>query len=240
MPAPPPSSRLLRAAAAERVEIARHRARMVEEAEELRRALARVERGLIELDERRALLDRLAPPEEMEGAAGDRRGEGAGGDARGAGAGGGDVRGIAAPGQELLRGPEIREVAVRVLVESGEEALHYRDWFALLLDRGLAIAGKDPLAVFLTQLSRSPAVRRAAAAGTYELDRHAAVRHRTRLEALQRDLRELTVTPATDLNEIRRRREALNADIGRVEKALEEIARVLGPAPPLHAIATTP
>src|SRR4051812_10454708 len=59
MPAPPPTARLLRAVAAERDELDRHRARMTEEADELRRALARVERGLVDIDERRALLDRL-------------------------------------------------------------------------------------------------------------------------------------------------------------------------------------
>src|SRR5262249_17852457 len=136
--------------------------------------------------------------------------------ARGEGADrGGGARAAVDLGDDLLRGPAIREVAVRVLVERGGGGLHYRAWDEVLQQRGLRIAGKDPLAVFLTQLSRSPAVRRAAASGTYELDRHAAVRHRTRLESLQRELRELTVTPATDLNEIRRRREALSADIGR-------------------------
>jgi hypothetical protein len=69
----------------------------------------------------------------------------------------------------------------------------------------------------------------------YELDRHAGARLRARLEQLQRELRELTIAPGTDLREIRARRERVNAEIGRVERALEEIARVLGPAPPLAA-----
>ena len=54
MPAPPPTARLLRAVAAERDELERHRARMTEEAAELRRALGRIERGIAEIDERRA------------------------------------------------------------------------------------------------------------------------------------------------------------------------------------------
>src|SRR3954468_1359475 len=62
MSAPPPTSRLLRAVVAERDELDRHHARMTEEADELRRALARIERGLVEIDERRALLDQLLPP----------------------------------------------------------------------------------------------------------------------------------------------------------------------------------
>ncbi len=214
--APPPSARLVRAIAAERDELERHRARMAEEAGELRRALARIERGLAELDERRALLDRMAP------AAGDGDAAAPGGDAP-------------AGGASLLRGPAIREVAVRLLLDRGGEALHYRDWYALLEASGHAIAGKDPLAVFLTQLGRSPAVRRGSGAGVYELDRYAGARLRARLEQLQRDLRELTHTGGTDLQDIRARRERLNAEIGRAERALEEIARVLGPAPPLAA-----
>jgi hypothetical protein len=282
MPAPPPSTRLLRAVAAERDQLERHRARMAEEAGELRRALARIERGLAEIDERRALLDRVAGMEDPArerpsadaGSRGAERPDGAGsgepagssgpagsrdvaapdesaGSTRSSGSGevaapdesAGSTRSsgsgdVAAPddGARLLRGPEIREAAVRVLVERGAgEAMHYREWFALLADAGHEIAGKDPLAVFLTQLGRSPAVRRGSGAGVYELDRLAAARLRAALERLQRELRELTIAPATDLRAIRARREQLNADIGRVERALEEIARVLGPAPPLAA-----
>src|SRR4051794_909792 len=87
MPAPPPSTRLLRAVAAERDQHERHRARMAEEADELRRALARIDRGLAEIDERRALLDRVAGEE---GTARRERAT-AGGDAREGGATTGDV-----------------------------------------------------------------------------------------------------------------------------------------------------
>jgi hypothetical protein len=38
--------------------------------------------------------------------------------------------------------------------------VHYREWFALLLETGLRVAGKDPLGSFLTQVSRAPAVER--------------------------------------------------------------------------------
>ena len=50
------------------------------------------------------------------------------------------------------------------------QALHYREWFALLEQNGYAVAGKDPLAVFLTQLSRSPVVQRGTQSGVYELN----------------------------------------------------------------------
>src|SRR5262249_51776741 len=113
----------------------------------------------------------------------------------------------------LLRGPEIRAVAVRVLLERGGEAMHYRDWYELVEERGLAVAGRAPLAVFLTQLGRSPAVRRGVEAGVYELDRHAGARHRAKLETLQRELRELTMTAGGDLGTIRARRQQLSVEI---------------------------
>jgi hypothetical protein len=241
MPAPPPTARLLRAVAAERDELDRHHARMTEEADDLRRALARVERGIAEIGERRALLDRLTAEPDTRVAVARRDNARARGDSavRGDDA---EVRGNYAGARSedgdaggWLRGPEIRAAAVRVLLERGGEAMHYRDWYALVEARGLVVAGKDPLAVFLTQLGRSPAVRRGVEAGVYELDRHAGARHRTKLEALQRELRELTLAAGGDLTAIRARRQQLSVEIGRVERALDEIARVLGPAPPLAA-----
>jgi hypothetical protein len=201
MSAPLPSARLVRAVAAERAELDRHRARLAGEAGELRAELARIEHGLAEIDERRGLLDRLAPAAEP---------------AR------------PAPCDTTLRGPAIREAAVRALIERGGEGLHYREWFELLTATGHEIAGKDPLAVFLTQLSRSPALRRGARAGVYELDRQAPARLRQTLDDLQRELRELTGATTSDLATIRARRGQLTAEIGRTERALEEVARVLG------------
>ena len=71
----------------------------------------------------------------------------------------------------VLRGPAIRTTAVALLVASGRDALHYREWFDLLTQAGHEVAGKDPLAVFLTQITRSPAVRKGARPGEYVLDR---------------------------------------------------------------------
>ena len=61
-----------------------------------------------------------------------------------------------------LRGQRLREVAVEVLArERGfGEPVHYRQWFALLRRAGHDVAGKDPLASFLAQVSRSPEVER--------------------------------------------------------------------------------
>jgi hypothetical protein len=137
---------------------------------------------------------------------------------------------------EVLRGPAIRAAAVRVLLAHPRrpEALHYRQWFALLAEAGYSVAGKDPLAVFLTQLSRSPLVRRGTESGVYELELQAPARLRRHLQDLQSQLRELTATASsatTDLRSVRARRMALNLEIGKVEKALEEAEETLGKGP---------
>ena len=36
--------------------------------------------------------------------------------------------------------------------------VHYRDWYDLLVDAGARVAGKDPVATFLTQVARAPGV----------------------------------------------------------------------------------
>jgi hypothetical protein len=215
-PTPTPSARLVRAAAAERAEVARHRARLVEARDLLRAELEGIEASLRDLDERDALLDRLAGP--ATGAA--------------------DRESVDAPRSEApLRGPAIRRAAVEVLrgLPGRPEALHYREWFDALRNAGFAVAGKDPLAVFLTQLSRSPVVRRGTQSGVYELDVAAPRRLRERLDALHAELRGLTAAPSptADLTAIRARRAALTTEITRVEKALEEAEAVLasGPAP---------
>jgi chaperonin cofactor prefoldin len=212
---PKPSTRLLRAAAAERAELEKHRERILRERDSLRAELTRIEDSLAEVDDRRRLLDRLAPidqatssePEPLESS------------------------GSEAPVHQL-RGPAIREIAVRLLAESPQvEAMHYRAWFELLTEKGYAVTGKDPLAVFLTQVSRSPAVRKGTQAGVYEVDRQAPQRLRTQLERLHGEMRQLTEHPSVsaDLSEIRARRSQLTSDISQVEKALEEAARIFDP-----------
>jgi hypothetical protein len=59
-----------------------------------------------------------------------------------------------------LRGRRLGEVAVAVLrreLQPGQP-IHYREWFALLTAAGFAVSGKDPLASFLAQVSRTPEV----------------------------------------------------------------------------------
>jgi hypothetical protein len=252
-PTPTPSARLVRAAAAERADVARHRERLLGVRERLRAELAGIEAALRELDERDALLDRLAGPppaavpaataEANAAAAGRTSGAGAvpapaapaggrlarlGGEAA-SGASGRAARGEAT----VLRGPAIRRAAVEVLRALPErpQALHYRAWFDAVRAAGFEVAGKDPLAVFLTQLSRSPVVRRGTQSGVYELDPDAPVRLRQRLDALHADLRGLTAAPTAtaDLTAIRARRAAITTQITQVEKALEEAEAVLAP-----------
>lgn len=59
-----------------------------------------------------------------------------------------------------LRGRKLREIAVELLRQKrvpGDE-IHYKDWFALLTETGLQVAGRDPLATFLTQVSKAEGV----------------------------------------------------------------------------------
>jgi hypothetical protein len=185
------SARLTRAVAAERADLERERTRLLREGSELRAALAQIELALAEIDERRALLDRLAPPKE--------------------------------PAQseptatDALSGPAIREVAVAPLVRAGGAAMHYRDWYDLVTSDGHEIAGKDPLAVFLTQLSRSPAVRKGPSPGVYELDYEAPERFRAELDALRTELRTTELTAVAELT----------TRISRTERALQEAEKLL-------------
>lgn len=59
-----------------------------------------------------------------------------------------------------LSGRRMAEVAVAVLRRETQpgQAVHYRDWFALLQSAGFKVTGKDPLASFLAQVSRAPEV----------------------------------------------------------------------------------
>jgi hypothetical protein len=86
----------------------------------------------------------------------------------------------------VLQGQRLREEATRILLERRglRVAVHYREWFALITEEGMTVAGKDPLATFLTQVTRSPVVIRVdEGKGVYELDPHGAYeRARARLQ----------------------------------------------------------
>jgi nitrogen fixation/metabolism regulation signal transduction histidine kinase len=60
---------------------------------------------------------------------------------------------------EQLRGRRLQEVAVALLrARDDTEPLHYKEWFQMLLDAGGHVGGRDPIAAFLTQVSRAPDV----------------------------------------------------------------------------------
>jgi hypothetical protein len=73
---------------------------------------------------------------------------------------------------EELRGERLREVALDVLRAKvgGGEPIHYRKWFDALVDAGYRVSGKDPLASFLTQVSRiDPVEKVGRRSGLYRL-----------------------------------------------------------------------
>jgi hypothetical protein len=212
---PNPSNRLLRAAAAEQADLARHRGRLTTERARLLGELRELDEALAAADRRLDVLAQLVgSPDAPAAAEANTPGPTDDTDSR-----------------TVLRGPAIREVAVQVLIARPEqiEALHYRRWYDVVVQAGYQVAGKEPLAVFLTQLSRSPVVRKAAEPGIYELDRQAPLRIRQRLERLQAELREVTVAPngPIELATVRARRHELDLAISQQERALEEAQRVL-------------
>lgn len=59
-----------------------------------------------------------------------------------------------------LSGRRIAEVAIAVAKRDLQpgQVIHYKEWFALLQAAGFRVHGKDPLASFLANISRSPEV----------------------------------------------------------------------------------
>jgi hypothetical protein len=59
-----------------------------------------------------------------------------------------------------LRGQQLQEVAVALLRQKKAvgEPVHYKEWYGLLIGAGARVAGRDPLATFLTQVARAPGV----------------------------------------------------------------------------------
>lgn len=133
-----------------------------------------------------------------------------------------------------LRGAQVRETAVRILTSTDKphQAVHYRTWFELLRQQGFVPAGKDPLATFLTQISRSPVVRRSTAPGVYSLDLKFPERARVQLEGLRAELREADDLPedatVEEIADVRERRARLNSEIESAQRSLAEALSSLG------------
>ncbi len=145
-----------------------------------------------------------------------------------------DAEPPAVDGVTLLRGAHIREAAVRVLATSPRPSapVHYRDWFELLIAQGFMPAGKDALATFLTQIGRSPVVRRTTTSGTYLLDLEFPARAREGLTTLRTQLAQLQGSaPGDTIDEIatnRERKAHLTALAQETERQLHEALRALG------------
>jgi hypothetical protein len=213
------------AAAAERARVARELVRLRDRETRLADDLKRTQAGRNALEDELALLERLA------GDSSDGQTIDQGRQPR--------LRVVsekAVSGSEEieLRGAQVRETAVRLLAGTSEpdQAVHYRTWFELLRRRGFVPAGKDPLATFLTQISRSPVVRRSTAPGVYSLDLMFPERARGQLERLQAELRESDELPENstveEIADVRERRARLNAEIDSVERSLTEALSSLG------------
>jgi hypothetical protein len=59
-----------------------------------------------------------------------------------------------------VRGRKLRELAVELLRQKkgGGAVIHYRDWYEMLVTAGIRVGGRDPLATFLTHVSRADGV----------------------------------------------------------------------------------
>ncbi len=239
---PQPSKRFLRVAVVERNDVIAHRQRLSDKRDRLVEELQGLDEALGTLDERLRVLNQMVgdptvgdpTDNEQRSRTPERVAE-----PDGAATQAGD--GLA---RHVLSGPAIREVAVQVLLKQPEyiEALHYRRWFELLRAAGYAVAGKNPAAVFLTQLTRSPVVRKSTESGVYALDRQAPLRLRQRLDRLKADLEELRSAPshaARGAEDTRERRHELTVTISQTERALDEALRVLRRDPDAAESTTT-
>jgi hypothetical protein len=218
------SRRLVRAAEAELV-------RLHGESREVEVAIGRLRRSLDEAQSRRdALLDRIRVLTELAGGSEALAGRAA------------DQSNVVAfpepatePPHGYLRGSEIREVAVRVLrsVQPSPRPIHYSGWFELVRDAGYGVAGRDPLATFLTQIGRSPVVVRGEEPGTYVLDDNAPRDLHAELDRLNSELLALHNGQQTieEIASARERRSELVTRISRVERALEEALQVFADQP---------
>jgi hypothetical protein len=125
-------------------------------------------------------------------------------------------------------------MSVRVLLHTtqGARPIHYRDWYRLLVERGLRVSGRDPEASFLTQITRSPVVKRGNGAGIYYVDVRFPAEARRRLDLLRLVFtRTFTLTSgstAQQLSDAEERRTALTQEIRRLERQLREAIRSLG------------
>jgi hypothetical protein len=211
----PSSKRLLAAAEAERQRLERELQRSLSRAAAAAADLQRAVETGNEVRQRLALLDQLADGATSEDSQRPR------------------AKPRPAPAHATtVRGAQIRRLAVRLLAASPEpeHPIHYARWFDLFTDAGYAIEAREPLANFLTQVTRSPVVVRGAEAGTYALDLDVPRRLREELHDLHVELSRIHHGQQTidGIVSLRERRNDLTAAIARVERELQEATESLG------------
>jgi hypothetical protein len=207
------TSRLTRAAAAERDRLARELGRIQRRASGLRDELEALETQAAELHERIAVLQKLAGTDTEAVPTLDL------------------VTPVPEDTRTGLRGRDIRKAAVRLLADQDQSdtPIHYTRWYRIFTDAGHAIAGQEPLATFLTQISRSPLVKKGDKPGFYLLDRSAPRRLAERIIALHRELAALHEGQESlpGFTSGRERRAQLVAEATRADRALAEVAETL-------------
>jgi prefoldin subunit 5 len=133
----------------------------------------------------------------------------------------------------VLRGRRIREAAVRVVARSDEplRPRHYTEWLEELVAQGYAVAGRDASAAFLTQLGRSPVVRREPAPGVYRLHFEAVAELEATLVDLNSQLAQLHHGQQTieAITSVQQERERITRAIDRVARDLCEATAALHP-----------
>lgn len=138
-----------------------------------------------------------------------------------------------------LGGARLRELAIEVLARRRglHEPIHYREWFELLAEEGHEVGGKDPLASFLTQLSRSPLVAKDSSRnGVYHLRSVDALEElqaelqkaRSELAGAVRDIDAANTSSSADhLDELLGLKRTLESRIGGLERQIAEAKRAL-------------
>jgi hypothetical protein len=209
----PPSRRLLDAAHAEQLSVNARLAAVRERRHSLQHELRELDVQERDLAQRLALLSKLAGDHEPRRAL--------------------EAVSLQVAGSTLqsIRGAEIRRTAGRLIArsENPHRAIHYTEWFRLVLEDGFVVGGRDPLATFLTQLNRSPVVRREAKAGVYRLDYEVVPELERQLIALHQELARLHTGQQTidQIGSAREQRDRLTAAIDRLERTLEEATTTL-------------
>ena len=139
-----------------------------------------------------------------------------------------------AAGANVFRGRELREAATRVLflTSGADRVVHYRNWLDEVLKAGIDVIGKDPVATFLTNVSRSPVVVRGDEPGTYRIDTAVAAETRRQLAEAEAELADIGNVIARDANpgaDLREHRSRLAAAVRRLEGQVAEMDRVMAP-----------